>query len=454
MTIEEIIKEISLRIKSISQNIDVNPGTMLYNCIIYPIAYILSVSFGIFDSYLSKVNIITATGSDLDAIASNYGIIRHTGTSASGVVRFYYRAQNQNPINFISGALRGAYGSTSIEYSCNYAMVIPANGLTYDGDVYSKYYGYYYFNVSVMSNILGVAGNVPTGAINSYVYLNIDSFPVYIYNPTPIYNGVDGETDADFRERIISSFNGNFGTKSGYKSLVLNNFSVRDVNVISGNDSDSNRKYSSNTVDIIVIPYDSSILEYTVIGDGSISFKEYSFEKPVIDYNSYDTNYVEFYKDNYSIYSNSYLENGVLRIKGNAQFKYYSSPLIRSINDFLINDSNNIIGSDVLVKSASRYAISIKVSAKVKIGYVFSNISTELNSAIDSYIKTLKIGDSLQTTDIIDICYNVPGIDYVDVEIADIKDLSGWVYNSNYNKKLDGYSYFYCNTNDIIIEEI
>lgn len=155
-----------------------------------------------------SMQIDTATGKDLDAIAANFGLVRNTATFAESF---------SNEKNFIFTTEK----SFGVINSGN-AIIIPAGtDITFIGDGPSNIIMYTttetavlepdsnYTYVSIRSKTAGAASNVDKNTLRSHSftdYTDFSSGSLKCINLYPILNGSNNESDDSLRFRIVNAY--------------------------------------------------------------------------------------------------------------------------------------------------------------------------------------------------------------------------------------------------------
>lgn len=130
----------------------------------------------------------TATGTYLDRHAEVRGLRRRDAAQAAGVIRFAVNKATAVELTIAEGTVCST--PAGVEFRTTEAAVLPAGSLSVD--------------VPVCAVKAGVSGNVPAGSIVSMVHA-----PVGIstcINPERFSGGVDAESDAELRSRVLLSY--------------------------------------------------------------------------------------------------------------------------------------------------------------------------------------------------------------------------------------------------------
>ena len=84
----EIVNSMLERLRLVQPNLDTKPGTVSRDLFIDLQADELQKIYRLLSIISDKQSFATATGKDLDRLAANFGVIRRTGTPATGIVVF------------------------------------------------------------------------------------------------------------------------------------------------------------------------------------------------------------------------------------------------------------------------------------------------------------------------------------------------------------------------------
>lgn len=428
MTFNEIINNIIDKIKGYSQKnaipIDTRVGTVLRDFIIAPICYVIEDIYKNIDTKLSSNSILTATGSDLDNIASSYGFYRLQGKKARGICRFYKKIDNLS-----ISSVDILYGTSVYGYNKEFVTLSNATiSLTslIETNINSPFYGYRYVDVQVEAVEVGSSYNLSAFGINTVLSQGIDG----VANLSDITGGADIETDDSLRTRVLTWLGGNYGTISGYKNDIISNFNVDDISIITKNDSEffKSRLSAIGAFDIVIKTNQTSVmsenLNVTLDNNGNnIVFLGYKPVKRIISIMDANNNQIVNYTlKNILEYGDFYYNssnNGFVVDIGNystskvyVTYEYYNQ--ISEINDYINSIDKKIINTNPLVRKSEEVNIFITMKVKKLPGYYFLNIESNIKNALINMINSKKIGSTLQRSDIISVSY-VDGVDYINL---------------------------------------
>jgi len=298
----EIVSSMIQRLSLSQPNLDTKPGTVSRDLFVDPVADQISKLYSTISLVSERQSLATTAGADLDRLASNFGVSRNTGSSASGIVIF---ASNNlaADISIPNGTIVTARNGASFRTVGNFVMA------SADKNRFAA-------NASRLRRALNVAGlnsayaiEVPiqaerpgsTGNVSSLqiVTSNLQA-TVSVINLVATTGGTNRETDASFRARILSVFSGaNIGTSLGYRNALLgvegvvdalvvepgNSLMLRDGTETISLDDGTSRILSSGTggkVDIYILgrkvePISESYIFSDFSGSGDISDERNDF---------------------------------------------------------------------------------------------------------------------------------------------------------------------------------
>ena len=231
----EIVSTMIDQLKLVQPNLDTKPGTVSRDLFVDLPADQLEKLYRLISIVSGKQSPDTAVGSDLERLASNYGLSKKTGSPAIGVAIF---TTNSIPTDMPipNGSLVTAKSGVTFKVVGNYFFSAADKGrhaatasrikkaLQLAG-ISNKYA----IEVPIQATRVGTAGNVSSFQITSH---NLDS-DMTVINLASISGGANGESDTQLRTRVSSIFSGaNTGTALGYKSAILAVNGVSDALVV------------------------------------------------------------------------------------------------------------------------------------------------------------------------------------------------------------------------------
>ena len=234
-SVSEIIASLRDFFKLSQPDLDLKPGTVGRDLFVEGPASALSLLYDELSGSVNKQSMRLVIGTDLDKLALNFGMIRRQSTASSGVALFTFSSINAN-INISAGNTVVANNGVSFQVATGVA-VTPAASNFYRS-VASKfatqlsYVGItdqYAVEVTVTATAAGTTGNIGTFSINKTTIPGVSN----VTNAVSFTGGTDQETDAAFRNRVLSTFSGSsVGTALGYLNTALSVTGVSDATVI------------------------------------------------------------------------------------------------------------------------------------------------------------------------------------------------------------------------------
>lgn len=239
-SVNEIIQSLVDYFRLAQPDLDTKAGTVARDLVIDGPANQLSLLYEELSGVSDQQSLRLVAGSDLDKLAKNFGLTRKSATPASGVALLTFSSINA-PININSGdSITASNGLSYIVQ--NGISVVPALTNFYQS-VAAKFQNdldfvgiqdTYAVEVTVKATTSGISGNLGK---YSLIRTNISGVS-NVTNVNPFTGGGDAETDAIFRDRVLSVFSGSsVGTALGYKNTALATTGVTDAFVIEPGDT-------------------------------------------------------------------------------------------------------------------------------------------------------------------------------------------------------------------------
>lgn len=234
-SINEIILNLIDYYKLSLPDADVKPGTVIRDLFIDGPASQISLLYEELAGVADKQSLRLVIGTDLDKLAKNFGIARKRSTSATGVALLTFSSLN-SAINVNKGDI--VISNNGFSYSVSVGTSILPSATNFYKSVASKFRDQldfagisdqYAVEVTVVATSAGSAGNVGRYAISRTNIAGISN----VTNINVFTGGTDQETDASFRNRILSAFSGSsIGTALGYFNTAIGTNGVSDAFVI------------------------------------------------------------------------------------------------------------------------------------------------------------------------------------------------------------------------------
>lgn len=187
----------------------------------------------------SSQSLSQSLGSDLAALAANFGSAPKKGSASSGTALLTFSSIDTD-IGINKGDIITSSSGVSFSVS-NSTTVSVLNKNTYRA-VASKYQAdldyvgitdQYAVEIIVTATTTGSAGNISKYSLKNTTITGVSN----VTNPSAFGGGKESETDAAFKRRILGIFSGsNTGTATGYQTTVLADPEVIDAVVVGPGD--------------------------------------------------------------------------------------------------------------------------------------------------------------------------------------------------------------------------
>jgi uncharacterized phage protein gp47/JayE len=414
----EIVQDISNYILSQRSDIDVKPASVISDIFIEPAASeIEKLYYRIYNISLS-LSVLTASGSQLDMLALNVGLTRRQAIKATGLVTFYRNTPDPTNDYIIPLGTRvstvGYYGMAPVYFRTTESVTLIHGNTEVDA--------------SVECEQAGTIGNVQA---NKIVVINTPVNGITgVTNDNAFDNGMEQETDEEFRRRIIETALGNdAGTESSIKKVTLETLGVSSAFVALASGTvpasrgigkvDVYIKGSNiqNATDYVIYHTGTNdyILVYQPAKDitsitGFVSSVPHTFVKNT-DYQLGD--YVDDRGIHYGIVhwlSGTRPDNlSVFTVN------YTFNKVIRDVQIAL--ESKRWVTMDIWAREATPVTIDVTMSIVVYQGFDQTAIASQVASAITDYINNLALGEDIEKADLIYIAKSQPGVDNVNITV-------------------------------------
>ena len=231
----EIVSSMIQRLGLSQPNLDTKPGTVSRDVFVDPVADQLAKLYSTLSVVSEKQSLATTAGADLDRLASNFGVTRNTGSSASGIVVFLTNNLAAD-ISIPNGTIVTSRSGANFRTIGNYVMsAADKNRFAANATRMRRALNVaglnstYAIEVPIQAERPGTTGNVSSLQI---VRTNLQA-TVSVINLVATNGGLNIETDSSFRSRILSVFSGaNIGTSLGYRNSLLGVEGVVDALVV------------------------------------------------------------------------------------------------------------------------------------------------------------------------------------------------------------------------------
>lgn len=234
-SVNEIISNLMDFFRMAQPTLDTKTGTVARDLFIEGPASSLSLLYDEIQGVSTNNSLRLSIGSDLDNLGNNFGLIRKQSTPSTGVALLTFSSLNAN-ININPGSVVSTGGGISFTVTTGLAIV--TSNINYYRSVASQYSAQlayvgitdqYAITVSVTAVAPGSAGNIGQYSLSKVNINGINS----VTNINSFNGGTDQETDAAFRNRILSVFSGSsVGTSLGYLNTAQSVSGVQNAVVI------------------------------------------------------------------------------------------------------------------------------------------------------------------------------------------------------------------------------
>lgn len=231
-SLESIILSMLDRSKIVQPNLDIKPGTLARDITIDAPAQELAKVYVELRNIANLQSTAAASGLDLDNLGRNYGLVRGTGSRATGVVVFTTNSLDSDiliPSNSLVTASNGFTfrTQTSATFEVASASVYRSNAIRLRTDLdLAGLTDEYALEVAVEATNPGAGGNVGRFGITTQNLPGVSG----VTNLQAFSGGSSTEEDDAFRSRILAVFAGsNTGTALGYINALLVNPRIADV---------------------------------------------------------------------------------------------------------------------------------------------------------------------------------------------------------------------------------
>ena len=216
-------------------DLDTKPGTVARDLFVDAPSSQLSILYDELSGVSDKQSLRLVTGSDLDKLAKNYGLIRKQSTPSTGVALMTF-ASIPTTININQGDIVTA--SNGLSFTVTVGVAVNPNSLNFYRSVATQYANQlafasitdqYAVEVTVTATSPGSQGNIGPYALQSVTTAGVSN----VTNVNAFQGGTDQETDSSFRNRVLSSFSGaSVGTTLGYMNVALSTAGTLDAVVV------------------------------------------------------------------------------------------------------------------------------------------------------------------------------------------------------------------------------
>ena len=210
--------------RTVRPQLDLKPGAVSRDLFVDGQAVQLALLYEEISRVQGGQSLYYALGSELDALASNYGAARRQGSKATGIALLTFNSI-QSDIPIVNGGIVTSTNGSS--FTINNSMTVSVVNLnTYRATAsrnqaaldFVGITDLYAVEVNVTATATGIAGNISQYSINSANIPGVTG----VTNANSFAGGSSVEDDSAFKRRILGIFSGaNTGTATGYTNTVL-----------------------------------------------------------------------------------------------------------------------------------------------------------------------------------------------------------------------------------------
>jgi uncharacterized phage protein gp47/JayE len=381
-------------------------------------------------------------GTELDQLASSFGLTRNPGLASQGTVTFALATFGPTSSNITIPA--GTEITTQASLTNNVvvsftttatATFVATNSSTY----FNPINGDYELNVAVQATTVGSATNVAPETITVLV----TSLPgnMTVYNSNQTSGGTDKETDSALLLRIQTKLSGTaMGTPNGILSFVEANPNVIAALLVGPNDPLLVRSSYGNAADVYIIgdiPTPVNEIQTYIAGVNTYVLQQQPVELESVNATIAGTaggvsfNFIEGV--NFIVNQDNTTSVGG-SVRAQTSITFLGSPFPDALSGFTVNysvnqlivnlqtaissDANQIIGTDVLVREAIKVLVSIGAFITVYPGYTKANVVVAAENNVETLLNASTLGTSISESDIIATIQDTPGVQSVGIPIS------------------------------------
>ena len=415
---KQLVTELRRFLRHIRPDLDTSPNSIFSNLILIPAAIAGRVIFDELGRVQDLQVLSNVTEGDLDREAENYGLERKKGRRSRGFVVFYARSAPTTDVVIPSGTLVSTPTfniNQVISYRTMATVTLPGGAGASSFFVRDKQ-RYETLPVPVEAVAPGLNGTIGPNRITLIqgVVSGIDG----VYNPDAITGGQDRETDDVFRARIRRRFLGREkNIRKGVESILLDTYDFEDARVIRPLDDESERVEG---VDVYVI--DSSQSERTQLVTHRNAKDVYQLDSsPMLEVlavagqehglleegthywveRDTETTSLRLSTRAFDVVRISPTGHSLLSDGEQVAINYtYANEIARAQQDLDL-PPQNVLTSDILIKKAIRYGVSIKAGVTFFGGVDEDVERAKIELSLSTFFDRFNIGDPLQLSDLI-----------------------------------------------------
>jgi hypothetical protein len=219
--------------------LDLKPGQVARDLLIDGPAVQLASLYEELMGVQSAQSLFLALGSELDALASNYGMSRKQGSKANGTALLTFSSIDTNIPITKGGVITASNGASFTVVNSMTVSVLSKNTYRATASKYAAVLAFvgitdqYAVEVAVTATATGSGGNISSYSLNSTSIPGVS----HVTNAVSFQGGFGAESDSAFKRRMLGVFSGaNTGTATGYKNIILADPNVIDALVVGPGD--------------------------------------------------------------------------------------------------------------------------------------------------------------------------------------------------------------------------
>ena len=428
-TAEEFINSIKKRLAYENPNLDLTSGNVVTDLGVEAFAEELAALSTEEDRirlmYLFNDEAFTETEADL--LANSFGIQRLEATKATGSVIFGSQTAPIPGAHFTIPI--GTTVTTDNSDGNVKSFVTTTEGYITSDTPLNQSTNYYEVIVGVEATIAGSSSNVGPGALNT-IKGSVNGISV-VYNNDAITNGTDKESKESLLARVKRNLVGYiYGTKASLLNRVLSYSKVSDAMIVDPNNEFSVR--GPGSIDIYILGNILGQFEQQISDKKQESYLE---KTPVINPHSArvvfnDGTAIEegsgfsIVKDNYTMYAGSYKSRdkivwtdtaytNYVKTKTYYTVTYQYNQLISDIQEEFEKEDTHVLTSDVLIRDTERLDVKMSFDIVTLAGYDQAAVMSNVINAIQTYVNSFTLNQTLRQSDIIGLVEGVQGVDYL-----------------------------------------
>lgn len=438
----QILTLITNFVKSKNPQVDVQPGTDLYDVVFQTNATVVRALFEAIQTLQNNQAITTTVGKDLDLIAKNYNVTRRPSTYSTGQITFYATDFSQDiliPINTVVSTAGNNVTPPIRFVTTQSAGMSLVNKATYFDSTALRYQ----VKANIISTNPGSGSNVDALIVSQLVG-SISGIQGVI-NDNPITGATDQETDVSVQQRCLQSFvSSAVGTLYGYGKLLTDTFpEVLDVNAVGPFDAGAIRPTG---VDLFTL-----VSEATITGNEIQTTESFQFvsgnpsyipiQRPVlsidkvsgtvlgspwtfIPYPDTSADY-KFVKDTTGANATSTSSaDQLIWLSGikpdnltNVLVTYTYNNEVQKLQTFMNQSQNKVVGASALIKTGFKANVTMTLTVVLFPTADPVSARTKVTNAINQYLNSFVFGETLELSDLILVAQSGTFTDYVITEV-------------------------------------